>query len=104
MPEPGVAGKRYAELVEAYEEELENDSVAPLTAALDAFLTALVEVLPEDTEACPWAFAPVRDEASGPLAILHVQWDEVDRVLEVVPDLAREHAVVCFDLQKEELL
>jgi hypothetical protein len=98
-PDAAEAGDRYAELAEAYEEALENGTISPLTPALDAFLTALVERLPDDTESGPWAFTPVREEASGPLAILHVQWDRVAKVLQVAPALAREHGLVCLDLQ-----
>jgi hypothetical protein len=104
MPEPTEASDRYAELLEAYEEELENDPPAPPTPALSAFLTALVERLPNSVDTGPWSFVPVSDEASGPLVILHVQWDGVDRVLEVVPALAREHGLVCYDPQAAALL
>jgi hypothetical protein len=40
-------------------------------------------------------------EAGGPIAMLHVVWSQVDVVLSVVPALAREHGLVCFDLQEE---
>ena len=104
LPEAAEAGERYAELLEAYEEELEDDSPAPPTKRLDAFLRELAESLPDDVDEGPWAFVPVRDEASGALAILHVQWDKVESVLAVVPDLARKHALVCFDPQADALL
>lgn len=107
-PEPDAAGDRYTELMEAYEEQLDDDALQGPTPALDKFLTAVVQRLPDDPEIAPshspWAFTPVRDEAQGPIVILHVRWDQVDKVLEVVPPLAHKHGLVCYDPQEDALL
>ena len=102
------AAEHFQELMEAYEEQLDNEPCDPPNPRLGAFLDALVERLPDDPAveppSNPWAFMPLREEASGPIAMLHVVWSQVDVVLSVVPALAREHGLVCFDLQEEAVL
>ena len=94
--------------MEAYEETVESEHPPAPTEALQAFLAALVQRLPDDPNIeppkNPWAYMPISDEASGPVAILHVVWDSVDTVREVVPPLAREHGLVCYDMQDDALL
>ncbi len=94
--------------MDVYEEQVANDEEVTPTPRLAAFLDALVERLPDDPivepPRNPWAFMPLRRDAGGPIAILHVRHDHVGTVMDVVPALAREHGLVCYDLQADVLV
>ncbi len=94
--------------MDVYEDQVRFQEEVPPTPALARFLDALAEQLPDDPDTGaplnPWASMPLRVGAKGPIVILNVRWDYVQEVLRVVPTLAHEHALVCFDLQEETVL
>lgn len=67
------------------------------------YVEALVERYPDDVPRSAWASPPVIDEASGPIVYLLMTYGSAEEVSEYAAALAREHGLVCYDLQGETL-
>lgn len=101
-PSNDKAGTVFDELYARY---LESENLAvPPTARIKAYAEALVERYPEETADGPWVIPPVIDEASGPIIYLLMSYSRAGEVSEYAGQLARDHGLVCFDLQEEALL
>lgn len=87
----------------------ENPDAAPGPSwQLRAFLGAALQLFPELTDEsggdCPWASAPLIDEAVGDFIYFPLTYSGADCALAPLVDLARRQCLICFDPQQEALL
>ena len=105
-------GDEAAKAFEAlYDRYVEAEADEPPTPAIRAFVQSLLERYPDVTELdddavdeSPWASGPLIGEATGPFMYFPVSIPRAPEMQEFVAAKAREHGLVCFDPQAEELL
>jgi hypothetical protein len=84
---------------------------SPARPKVVAFVTSLLTEYPDLTELdddhvdeSPWSDGPLIGNASGPLFYFGVVPSRAEEMRPFVGTRAREHGLVCFDPQTEELL
>ncbi len=80
----------------------------PASPAIRRFVEAALARFPEATEhpgdECPWASAPLIEEAFGDLIYLPMTFQGADYARDVLAGIAQDLGLVCYDPQIEELL
>jgi hypothetical protein len=80
----------------------------PASPAIRRFVEAALARFPEATERsgdeCPWASAPLIEEAVGDLIYLPMTFHGADYARDILADIAQHLGLVCYDPQIEELL
>jgi hypothetical protein len=78
-------------------------SPEPATAAIAAYVRALLDRWPEITdeagEDSPWSSAPLMSEANGNLFYFGMVFSMANEASEYAAELASRHGLVCFDPQ-----
>lgn len=90
---------------------LEGDSDEEPTAAIAAYVGALLERWPDlgdddDDDAdddCPWADGPLIGNARGPFIYFAMVWSMAEEASSFAALLASRHGLVCFDPQSGQL-
>jgi hypothetical protein len=103
------AERTYEELMDADDKRGDQDMPAePLTPGIDALLTDVTMRWPDGIdvdESAPWAMCPLRDGASGGVAIFCMTVSPLlDEVVAYIAQLARRHGLTCYDPQREEVI
>ena len=103
------AATEYERRMDAMEEALaaREDTPAP-TPAIQAFLGAALARFPELNQDsgrdCPWATAPLKDEAIGDLIHFPMTFSGAEYARDPLAEIADSLGLVCFDPQIEQLL
>jgi hypothetical protein len=85
--------------------ELTEDREIPPTPKVRRYVQALLTRWPEEgDEARPWSDGPLMNNATGPLFEFGLSTFLGEQPFVYCQDLAREHGLVLFDLESEELL
>ncbi len=96
-----AAEEQFSALADRFYEE---ESRSPPSAALQRFAKALLKVFPDGDADSPWAFAPLLENASGPVWIIPCQPHRAGEAARFLGSLAREHGLHCVDLQSNAWL
>ena len=103
----GDAGQIFLRMYDRYI----GGEMSPPTPKIAGFVQALLAEYPDLTELdddqvdeSPWADGPLIGDASGPLLYFGVVNSRSDEMQSLVATKAREHGLVCFDPQAEEVL
>lgn len=96
-----------AEFERLYEVYVASGTAAPAAARVVAYARALLDRYPDiGTEAgedSPWSTAPLLGEVTGPLMYFPMVWSRCEEVSAWAVEVAREHGLVCFDPQWNQL-
>jgi hypothetical protein len=106
---PTDASAQYGKRMDAMEAALEQPGEPPrATPAIRAFVEAALSrwpALDEDSgPECPWASAPLIDEAIGDLIYFPMTFSGAEYARDVLAEIAQTHGLVCYDPQVERLL
>lgn len=88
----------WGELAERYLEDPE-----PPTPRIARYIEVLLERWPDTRDDSPWASSGTGD-ASGPVLCINIMYGRQTEPTAYAADLAREHGLVCVDLQEDCLL
>ncbi|NPC95976.1 hypothetical protein [Nocardioides sp. zg-DK7169] len=88
-------------------ERAEEDTAAEPTAAIRAYVHALLQRWPDITEDAgedsPWADGPLVNNASGDAIHFSLVWSAAEEASAYAARVAGEHGLVCYDPQLEAL-
>lgn len=103
------AAAEYEERMDAMERALQgSDEPAPPTAGIRAFVEEALARYPELADdsgpECPWASAPLIEEAVGDFIYFPMTFSGAEYARDVIADIAHARGLVCFDPQVERLL
>jgi hypothetical protein len=96
-----------AELELLYSQYFESEEPVEPTPRIVAYLAALLarypDIGPDTGDNSPWASGPLLSEARGPLVYFPMVWSRCDEVSAWAAQLAADHALNCYDPQKDQL-
>jgi hypothetical protein len=105
-PKTHVEAKSTFEALFAQYQETET-SIEP-TSAIRRYVLALLAKYPDlgddNEDECPWSDSPLINNASGPLFYFAMVFSQAETASQFAAELAKNHALVCFDPQSNELL
>lgn len=104
-PADGAAAA--AQFQSLYERYVESGRRVEPTERIATYVAALLDRYPDiDTDAgadSPWSTGPLLSDASGPLVYFSMVWSRCDEVSAWAARLAEDHALNCYDPQKDQL-
>jgi hypothetical protein len=86
-----------------YAQARQAETPAEPTPAIRRYVEALLARYPDmdddNEDECPWADAPLINNAIGPLFYFAMVFSKAETASAVAAELARAHGLVCFDPQ-----
>jgi len=100
----GEAGKTFEALMAKYQEADESPEPTPaLRRYVEALLAKYPDLDDDNEDECPWADAPLINNATGPLFYFAMVFSKAETASAFAADLAKKHGLVCFDPQLDKL-
>ena len=95
-----MAGEEFGQLYDRY---IGSGDLLPPSPRIAAYVRSLLDRYPDiDDDAgedSPWADGPLMGDASGPLLYFPLVYSQCDEASAWAAQLARDHGLVCYDLQ-----
>jgi hypothetical protein len=90
-----------------YERYLDDESEAPPSEHITAYVEALLErwcdITEDEEETSPWSVGPLIDSASGPVIYFGMAWSRAEEASSYAAYLADSMGLICFDVQEDRI-